>query len=56
MCKCKHCEFLHKIFGKPRNNRDYWLFTEIFVYLHNGKDYCNNKESCPTGLELTMQG
>jgi len=22
-------------------NREYWLFTETFVYLHNGKNYCD---------------
>lgn len=40
--KCKHCKFLHKAFGEPRDNREYWLFTEMFVYLH-GKDECLNK-------------
>ena len=43
--KCKHCEFLEKTFGKilkkkDSTNREYWLFTEMFVYLH-GVDYCN---------------
>ena len=43
--ECKHCKFLDKIF-KPIfempdcSNREYWIFTEMFVYLHNGKDYC----------------
>ena len=43
---CKHCEFLDSIF-KPIfecddvTNREYWIFTEMFVYLHDGKDYCD---------------
>ena len=41
---CKHCEFIKNIFGKvlelpDSTNREYWLMTEVFVYLH-GKDYC----------------
>lgn len=24
-------------------NRDYWVMTELFVCLHNGKDYCDGK-------------
>ncbi len=40
---CKHCEWLEKLFSddKIESNREYWIMTEIFVYLHNGKDYCN---------------
>ncbi len=43
--ECKQCKFLDSIF-KPiferndRTYREYWIFTEMFVYLHNGKDYC----------------
>jgi len=42
--KCKHCEFLEKTFGevfnqKDSTNREYWLMTEVFVYLH-GSDVC----------------
>jgi len=39
--KCKHCEFLYQTFGEIEqlNPREYWLFTEIFVYLH-GSDEC----------------
>ena len=43
--KCPHCEFLSKVFSLdyngPENNREYWIFTEMFVYLHGGKDYCD---------------
>lgn len=44
--KCKHCEFLDSVF-KPifemedKTNREYWIYTEMFVYLHNGKDVCD---------------
>lgn len=38
--ECKHCNLLNKVFKDILNNREYWLFTEMFVYLHNGKDYC----------------
>jgi len=37
---CKHTNFFDNL-GKPQSNREYWMITEIFVYLHNGKDYCN---------------
>ena len=39
--KCKHCEFLDTTFHEINNNYEYWLMTEMFVYLHDGKDYCN---------------
>lgn len=46
MCKehieCKHCKWLDELFNlEIKNNREYWFYTEIFVYLHNGKDYCD---------------
>ena len=34
--------FIHKLF-KPADDsteREYWIMTEVFVYLHNGHDYC----------------
>ena len=37
---CKH-ELFIKSLGEPQSNREYWIMTEIFVYLHNGKDYCD---------------
>jgi hypothetical protein len=43
--KCPYCEFISKTFSSTINmtNREYWIMTEVFVYLHNGKDYCNNE-------------
>ena len=41
---CPHCKFIEKTFcgNHPMDsNRNYWHMTEVFVYLHNGKDYCN---------------
>ena len=42
---CPHCKFLDNTFGEILSNREYWLYTEMFVYLHNGKDYCDYKEN-----------
>lgn len=39
---CKHERFIESL-GKPQSNREYWIMTEIFVYLHEGKDYCTCK-------------
>ena len=42
---CKHCKWIEKIFPdiKDMTNREYWIMTEVFVYLHDGKDYCDGK-------------
>lgn len=37
--KCKHETFL-KSLGTPQSNREYWLITEMYTYLHGGKDFC----------------
>lgn len=41
-CNCEHCSFISKTFppAVQMTNREYWLMTEVFVYLHGGKDYC----------------
>jgi len=44
--ECPHCKFLDSVFQpilkmKDSTNREYWIFTEMFVYLHDGKDYCD---------------
>ena len=41
--KCPHCKFLSELFSNDEieSNREYWIMTEVFVYLHDGKDYCN---------------
>lgn len=44
--KCPHCKFISKTLpsAEDMTDREYWLLTEVFVYLH-GTDYCNfNKE------------
>jgi len=38
--ECPHCKFIETL-GDVQSNREYWIITEIFVYLHDGKDYCN---------------
>jgi len=47
---CRKCELLDELFQRtPTTNRDYWVMTELFVYLHDGKDYCYGNN----GLERT---
>jgi hypothetical protein len=48
---CKHQEILDLFHENAEEKkigweREYWKFTELFVYLHNGKDWCdcNNKK------------
>ena len=38
--ECPHCKFIDTL-GPIQSNREHWIITEIFVYLHNGKDYCD---------------
>lgn len=40
---CKKCKLLNNIFKEINSNYEYWLFTELFVFLHGGKDYCRGK-------------
>ena len=43
--KCKHCEFLNNIFYEEiKSNYEYWLYTEMFVYLHGGCDHYEDKD------------
>ena len=49
-CNKVNCQLLQELFknlvetGKA-TNRDYWIYTELFVLVHDGKDYCNNIQS-----------
>jgi len=38
--ECPHCKFMLTL-GEIQTNREHWLITEMFVYLHNGKCYCD---------------
>lgn len=52
--KCEACEIIDKIFYEIRpikSNYDYWLMTELFVYLHNNKCHCNKKYKPETEKE-----
>lgn len=42
---CPHCEFISDTFpeAKELSDREYWILTEIFTYLHDG-DECNYSE------------
>ena len=45
--RCPHCAFIETTFNDKHpieSNREYWRMTEIFVYLHGGKDYCDYRE------------
>jgi len=56
---CPHCKFLEELFRDDdiKNNREYWIMTEIFVYLHNGKDYCDygKKMSLKQAMKLMSE-
>mgnify|MGYP001581809300 FL=1 len=58
---CRKCELLNELFKgiKDSTNRDYWVMTELFVYLHDGKDYCKGEDKTATtllNLKLTKKG
>ena len=40
---CKKCEYLMDLFERIKNptNRDYWVMTEIFMFMHGNKDFCD---------------
>lgn len=39
---CDKCELLSELFERtPKCPRDYWMMTELFTMLHDGKDYCD---------------
>jgi hypothetical protein len=43
---CPYCQFIKNTFFpilkcKDSTKREYWLMTEVFCFLHDGKDYCN---------------
>ncbi len=41
---CESCKIVKEIMDKAKNNYEYWIATEVFMILHNGKDYCNDKK------------
>jgi len=42
MTCCKKCRLLNALMNESLSNRGYWLVTELFMELHNGKDWCQN--------------
>ena len=47
-CKTEGCKLLFELFNNlvetgRSTKRDYWIFTEIYVLIHNGKDWCENE-------------
>ena len=53
--ECPHCKFLYETFLEypdPYNGeREYYLMTEVFVYLHGGDvcDYFRKESKCLKG-------
>ena len=46
MTICEKCDLLMELFERtPLTNRDYWVMTELFVLLHDGKDHCSPQSS-----------
>lgn len=45
--KCEKCILVELVFppDKELTPYEYWLLTELFVYLHDGKDYCTCSDS-----------
>jgi len=41
---CEACALLAKLFSFKLSNRGYWLLTELFVELHDRKDYYYHAE------------
>ena len=40
--KCRKCDLLYELWDHtPKSDRDYWIMTELFVMLHDGKDVCD---------------
>ena len=39
--ECRACYLMTELFKHAeQTNRNYYLLTELFVLLHDGKDYC----------------
>jgi hypothetical protein len=53
---CPKCEFIDRIFKgiKDMSNREYWIMTEVFVHLHDGKDFCNFITTMEKGTKMDV--
>ena len=40
MSDCTKCKLIYELFKLTSSNYAYWLITELFTELHNGRDYC----------------
>lgn len=41
--QCRRCQLLNELYEQvEETNRNYWVYTELFVMLH-GTDRCNNE-------------
>ena len=58
MGKCEKCKLLEMVFSANciKNSYEYWLMTELFVYLHNGKCYHEQDVYRKINNEDTVEG
>lgn len=57
---CKHCEFIEKTFGETlkqedSTNREYWIMTEVFYYLHKS-DQCPARKENQVNKRIEISG
>lgn len=52
MDKCKWSFITDFIFDLVKTNRGYWIATEIYVFLHGGKDYCGKHCEVKNGFRI----
>ncbi len=48
-CRNRNCPILFELFNNlvktgKSTERDYYIYTELYVLVHNGKDYCDWEE------------
>jgi len=53
--RCPHCKFIENTFGDvlkqdDATNREYWLMTQVFVYLHRDNEY---PDECSGIIKIT---
>jgi hypothetical protein len=52
---CISCRNLFELYERtPKSGRDYWLMTELFCDLHDGKDYCPDPAKNPASVTFPI--
>jgi hypothetical protein len=50
--KCLKCDLLLELYkSAKKTKRNYWVMTELFMYLHNNHDYCKPLEKIEKELK-----